>query len=132
MRVYMDVRECACCVYMYHEYVNVCACACAHAYIVCVFACVCMSVWVCVCACECVRVHAEAIINLMTKFMCKYPHGRTQARIVVVLGRRQNFFRRPFSAQICKKVEDQKKVFNDFRRPQTFVGPRHLPTLPSG
>ena len=37
-------------------------------------------------------------------------------------------------------VEDQKRgphfnfvgLFNDFRRPQTFVGLRHLPTLPNG
>ena len=41
---------------------------------------------------------------------------------MVVVGRRQNFFRRPFSVQICKKmyylytkkVEDQKKVLTYF------------------
>ena len=78
-------------------------------------------VWVCVCACECVRVHAEAIINLMTKFMCKYPYGRTQARIVVVLGRRQNFFRRPFSHKFVKQWKTKKKVPTSLT---TFAGPK--------
>ena len=57
-------------------------------------------------------------------YTCIY-NTNMQARTMVVVGRRQNFFRRPFSAQICekcviyilKKVEDQKKVLTYFCRP---------------
>ena len=42
--------------------------------------------------------HISGKINLLAAKGCG------QARIMVVVGRRQNFFRRPFSKQICKKI----------------------------